>query len=347
MSDKTQDDVLANWRTAAIFAVGLGMAIVGILNSAPSFWIIPKFGPFDSALIRPAILMASVLVIVLRQPFAEAFAARSPHLRPFGTVLEFVILAAAAWVFWRYYVDVSEIEEGLFDFELIHPIVALTGCAMFIVLCWRIWGAPLAICGIVAIFYLYTGQYWPWIFETSPASFVDSAEDLWFNLNDGVLGTIMGILIFTVFPFILLGTMLERSGGGHSLIKMAIAATARFRAGPAHAAILASGLFGTMSGGAVTNVVATGVITIPMIKRRGFAPHFAGGVEATASSAAPDHAADHGRSGAGDGRLHRNFLSHHYRGGAGSGACLLRQPVHKRCLRSAPARRRGRARTAR
>ena len=58
----------------------------------------------------------------------------------------------------------------------------------------------------------------------------------------------------------------------------------RFRGGPAHAAIMASSLFGTVSGSAVANVVGTGVITIPMIKKRGFSPAFAGGVEATAST---------------------------------------------------------------
>lgn len=285
MSGDVPNSVFGNWRRTLSFIVGLAMALVGIANSMPSFWFIPKLGPFDSATLRPMILMASVLVVVLQQPFDKLFAKRNPRLEWLGSAIEIIIVAAAAWVFWRYYVDVSELESGLFDFELIHPIIALTACAIFILLCWRVWGAPLAICGIVALFYLYTGHYWPWIFETSRANFIDSAEDLWFNLNDGVLGTIMGILIFTVFPFILLGTMLERSGGGRSLIKLAIFATRGFRAGPAHAAILASGLFGTMSGGAVTNVVATGVITIPMIKQRGFAPHFAGGVEATASSA--------------------------------------------------------------
>ncbi len=285
MSGQNSDGLFASWRTSLSFVIGLGMAITGIANSMPSFWIVPKLGPFDSATIRPLLLMTSVLVVVLQQPFAKMLAVRNEKLAWLGTLIEAVLVVAAAWVFWRYYVDVSEIESGLFDFELIHPIIALTACAIFILLCWRVWGASLAICGIVALIYLYTGQYWPWIFETAPADFVASAEDLWFNLNDGVLGTIMGILIFTVFPFILLGTMLERSGGGRSLIKMAIFVTRGFRAGPAHAAILASGLFGTMSGGAVTNVVATGVITIPMIKQRGFAPHFAGGVEATASSA--------------------------------------------------------------
>ena len=210
--------------------------------------------------------------------------AEFPRIR-LGLSIDLALLAAAFWCFWRYYVDVSEIGEGLFDFDPIHPIVALVGAAVFIVICWKVWGAPLAICGIVALAYFFTGEHWPWIFRTAPIVFVDTAEDLWFNLNDGILGTLMGILIFTVFPFVLLGTMLEQMGGGRSLIKLAFHVTRNFRGGPAHAAILASGLFGTMSGGAVTNVVATGVITIPMIKKRGFSPAFAGGVEATASSA--------------------------------------------------------------
>ncbi|MAF48622.1 MAG: TRAP transporter fused permease subunit [Rhodospirillales bacterium] len=268
-----------------IFWIALVMALTGIANSAPSFWIIPTIGPFPSEMIRPIILAASVIVVILKYSFTDLLTERSPALKPLGLLIDVVLVLASWWVFWRYFVDVSEMEIGLFDFTIIHPAIALTGCAMFIIICWRVWGSPLAICGIVAIIYLYTGHYWPWIFETAPVIFIDSSEDLWFNLNDGVLGTIMGILIFTVFPFVLLGVMLERTGGGFSLIKIAFHLTRSFRGGPAHAAILASGLFGTMSGGAVTNVVATGVITIPMIKRRGFHPAFAGGVEATASSA--------------------------------------------------------------
>ena len=82
-----------------------------------------------------------------------------------------------------------------------------------------------------------------------------------------------------------MGVTLQQTGGGESLIKIAFGLTRNFRGGPAHAAIAASGLFGTVTGGSVTNVVATGVITIPIIKKRGFTPAFAGGIEATASSA--------------------------------------------------------------
>jgi len=285
MSEGNSKNFVQQFLGYTVVIVGLTMAITGILNSAPVFWIIPRVGPFPEELIRPIILTASIFIVLVRNPTSVVVGKRLPGIARFAWIVDVAIMLASLWVFWHYHDVLMRIEEGLFDLELFHPIVALTACSIFIILCWRVWGAPLGICGIAAIFYLYTGEYWPWIFETAPIPFIESSEDLWFNLNDGILGTIMGILIFTVFPFILLGVLLEGTGGGRSLIKVAFHLTRRFRGGPAHAAILASGLFGTMSGGAVTNVVATGVLTIPMIKRRGFQPAFAGGVEATASSA--------------------------------------------------------------
>ncbi len=263
----------------------LAIAVIGMVNSAPSFWIIPKLGPYPSEVIRPLIVAISVFVVLVNHPLAGPIGSRFPALKNVAWIVDAIIFVTALIVFWLYYVEVSKLEEGLYELKLFHPIVALVGCSIFITLCWRVWGPPLAIFGIIVLIYFYSGEYWPWIFETAPVNFIDSAEDLWFNLNDGVLGILMGILIFTVLPFVLLGVTLQQTGGGRSLIKIAFMLTRNFRGGPAHAAITASALFGTVTGGSVTNVVATGVITIPMIKRRGFDPAFAGGVEATASSA--------------------------------------------------------------
>ena len=80
------------------------------------------------------------------------------------------------------------------------------------------------------------------------------------------------------------GAILEGIGAGPVLLKFAFAATGRFRGGPAHAAIAASGAFGTMSGSVSGNVVGTGVMTIPMIVQRGYPARYAGGVEAAASA---------------------------------------------------------------
>ena len=224
--------------------------------------------------------------MVASHSFTRTFATRWPDRKWLGLLIDIAILALAWYVLWIYYtVQIEAQTLGFGEIGLFHFWISLLAAGVFIVLSWKVWGAPLSVVGIVALIYFYTGEHWPWIFETARVDLADTSEDLWFNQGDGILGTIMGIIIFTVFPFIMLGTMLERTGGGRSLIKLAVHVTRGFRGGPAHSAILASGLFGTMSGGAVTNVVATGVITIPMIKQRGFSPAFAGGVEATASSA--------------------------------------------------------------
>jgi len=265
--------------------LALCIALTGIANSAPSFWGIPSIGPFKSEYIRPLIVFLAVTIVLIRHPVSDVLTDRLPSLKPVAWLVDAAIIIAAVWVFWSYHSVALTLFDGLFMLDISHPIIALTGCTLFLILCWRVWGAPLSICGIVVLIYFYTGQHWPWIFETAPVEFIDSSEDLWFNLNDGVLGNLMGILIFTVLPFVLMGVTLQQTGGGASLIKIAFKLTRNFRGGPAHAAIAASGLFGTVTGGSVTNVVATGVITIPIIKKRGFDPAFAGGIEATASSA--------------------------------------------------------------
>ena len=268
------------------FAVALVISVTGVLNSMPTYGLFPPIGPFPAIILRPIFVGAAVFLVLANSSFTSTFAQRWPNFKWLGRVIDVVILLLTWWVLWEYYdLQISEEvggfgEIGMYDFS-----ISLLAASLFIILSWKTWGAPLSIVGILALIYFYTGEYWPWIFETARVDLPETSEDLWFNQGDGILGMIMGIIIFTVFPFIMLGTMLERTGGGRSLIKLAVHMTKRFRGGPAHSAILASSLFGTMSGGSVTNVVATGVITIPMIKQRGFSPSFAGGVEATASSA--------------------------------------------------------------
>ena len=270
----------------AAFTVALVIALTGIVNSMPTYGLFVPIGPFPAIILRPIFVGAAVFLVLANSSFTSTFAERWPNRKWLGTVIDVAVLLLAWWVLWEYYdLQISEEQGGFIDIEMFHFSVSLIAAGVFIVLSWKIWGAPLSVIGILALVYFYTGEHWPWIFETARVTLPETSEDLWYNQGDGILGTIMGIIIFTVFPFIMLGTMLERTGGGRSLIKLAVHVTKGFRGGPAHSAILASSLFGTMSGGAVTNVVATGVITIPMIKQRGFSPSFAGGVEATASSA--------------------------------------------------------------
>jgi len=102
--------------------------------------------------------------------------------------------------------------------------------------------------------------------------------------DDGLFGNIARISSTFVFMFILFGAFLLTSGAGDFVIKLARAVAGRFVGGPGLVAVFASGLTGTISGSAVANTASTGVITIPLMKRAGFDPKFAAGVEAAAST---------------------------------------------------------------
>jgi len=101
---------------------------------------------------------------------------------------------------------------------------------------------------------------------------------------DGIFGTIATISSTFVFLFVLFAAFLLKSGAGDFIIKLSVAVMGRMIGGPAKMAVFASGLMGSISGSAVANTVGTGSITIPLMKRVGFSPKFAGGVEAAAST---------------------------------------------------------------
>ena len=101
---------------------------------------------------------------------------------------------------------------------------------------------------------------------------------------DGIFGTIATISSTFVFLFVLFAAFLLKSGAGEFIIRLASAAMGWTVGGPAKMAVFGSGLMGSVSGSAVANTVGTGSITIPMMKRIGFAPKFAAGVEAAAST---------------------------------------------------------------
>lgn len=129
-----------------------------------------------------------------------------------------------------------------------------------------------------ALFILLPGEW-----GGAGVSWTRVANNLWFS-TDGVFGRPVEVVSRVVLIFIVFGAVLQISGAGDILLRLAFAATGRFAGGPAHAAILGSSFFGTLSGSPIANVVSTGVFTIPIIKRAGFKPRFAGAVEAAAST---------------------------------------------------------------
>lgn len=101
---------------------------------------------------------------------------------------------------------------------------------------------------------------------------------------NAMLGSSLMVVVTTVMAFVLFGSAIFRLGGGELFIGLALSVMGRFRGGAAKTAVLASSLFGSISGSAVANVVTTGIITIPLMKKSGYRPEEAGAVEAVAST---------------------------------------------------------------
>ena len=102
--------------------------------------------------------------------------------------------------------------------------------------------------------------------------------------GNGVFGEATYVVFKFVFLFVLFGKLLEASGALGFIMELASSLVGRFRGGPAMMAVVSSGFMGSVSGSAVANVMVTGSITIPLMKRTGFQPHVAGAVEAAAST---------------------------------------------------------------
>jgi len=144
----------------------------------------------------------------------------------------------------------------------------------------------LIIPGIMLVAFTYVtlwGKYVPGML-TFPGLTVETMLYRTFYTDDGMLGNIASISATYVFMFVLFGAFLTRSGAGDFIIDLARAAAKRMIGGPGYVAVLGSALMGTISGSSVANTVATGVITIPMMKRAGFPGKFAAATEAAAST---------------------------------------------------------------
>ena len=102
--------------------------------------------------------------------------------------------------------------------------------------------------------------------------------------TDGVFGVPIQVVASYVFLFVLFGTLLSFAGGGDFFFNLAASLTGKSPGGPAKVAVISSGMYGTISGSPVSDVVATGSITIPIMKRLGYSSRFAGAVEVAAST---------------------------------------------------------------
>lgn len=147
----------------------------------------------------------------------------------------------------------------------------------------RSWGPIIPIIVILAIAYAAFGNYLPGIFYHGGLNASRIIAYICTNFT-GIYGSLSSSGAMEVFMFVLLGCLLEASGGIDFFMKISKGIGSRFRSGPAQTAVIASGCMGTISGSIAANVVTTGAITIPMMVKTGYSKEFAGAVETCAST---------------------------------------------------------------
>ncbi len=220
----------------------------------------------------------------------------------FGFVIVSLTLHRAQWINWAlslaivvvlgfWIANLFAIDGGLLpsaqqrDFVLF-PIITL----ITLYLTWRFFGGVIVgFCLFWLIYFFVRGLLpdWTGIFAGSESTFAQSMRSMVLNFwaqTGGMFGQPIQVVSGNVLIFIVFGAVLMASGAGSLLMKIANRVTGGLTGGAAHAAVASSALFGTLSGAAISNVVSTGVMTIPVIKRSGFKPAFAAAVEAAAST---------------------------------------------------------------
>lgn len=165
-----------------------------------------------------------------------------------------------------------------FDFVL--------GCLMVLVLLEasrRVYGwvIPGMVAGSLLFLFISPHLTGIWSMKPLPLDFV--LIYLYYS-PDGIFGFLTGLSATLIAIFLIFGSLLMFTGMGENFITISSTLAGRYRGGPAKVAVIASAMFGTISGSAVANTAVTGNYTIPLMKKLGYKPHFAGGVEAVASS---------------------------------------------------------------
>jgi TRAP transporter 4TM/12TM fusion protein len=197
----------------------------------------------------------------------------------YDAVLSLLGLATGLYVAY----DFADLSGRMFE----APIQGLATASIFLVLTAeglrRTVGAPLVIILVFFIAYALVGHHVPGALQTREVQFDRMLVYLGIDTS-GLFGLVMMVGVTVVIPFLFFGQLLSASGGSGFFNDLSLALMGRFRGGAAKISVMASGLFGSISGIVVSNILATGVVTIPLMKKTGFPPQYAGAVEATASN---------------------------------------------------------------
>ncbi|MEL0587489.1 MAG: TRAP transporter fused permease subunit [Candidatus Thiodiazotropha sp. (ex. Lucinoma kazani)] len=199
-----------------------------------------------------------------------------------GRVWDYLLIAASIGSIGYWILNFEDINYRAGAETELDKWIAMVGVLIGIELARRVVGSVFVIIGTIMILYGVFGEYAPEIISHAGDTFPDLCTSIFYK-SDGVFGIMANVLATYIILFVIFGAFLEKSGAQRFFIDFPLAAVGHKIGGPGKVSVIASGLFGSISGSAIANTVSTGAFTIPMMKKAGFKPHVAGGIEPAAS----------------------------------------------------------------
>ncbi|MFH1032988.1 MAG: TRAP transporter permease [Pseudomonadota bacterium] len=253
--------------------LALGMAVFQIYTA--------QFGLFSAMVQRPVHLAFACALVILLNPVSKKYQDRDyPWI---WRLLDWGLVALTVWTLMHVATTYKTL--AMRGGAASEADLWLGGLLVLLVLeCTRrLMGLALPIITLVALVYTYWGDLIPGLWGHFPLDY-EQMVSYQYLTTEGLFGIPLGVSASFIFIFIMFGAFLVSSGTGEFFIKFANSLAGHMRGGPAKVAVISSAFFGTISGSAVANVVSTGSFTIPLMKKIGYRPVFAGAVEAVSST---------------------------------------------------------------
>lgn len=261
------------WITKAV-AAGTSLFCLSYVSGA-----LPALNVYFYTIEYNAYFMAGILLLGLMLYPAKAGAKRS-HLYWFDVLLVLAVLTGTIYVI----VNVDSIEQlGRLLASPTETVLGIITVIALLEVVRRTVGWPMILISLIFVAYARFGYLLPGILASFPQTWPRIIAEVYLTPS-GIFGSLTNLASGIIISFIAFGAFFIKVGGGDVFLDLALSLTGHIRGGPAKAAIVGSAMFGTLSGSPAANVAVTGPITIPLMKRTGYTPVFAGAVETVAST---------------------------------------------------------------
>lgn len=279
--DTSADELLRKYDKGSDYRVlsGLqGKLLIGLLGAFSCFQLYTAiFGVLDAMLQRSIHLAFGLTLVYILYPSSKKFSRHKLH------PLDVALAGLAAFVCLYVYFNYSALVLRAGRVSQMDMIVGIIAILLVLEAARRVIGWPMVIIALVFIAYALFGRYIPGPLAHRGVKMPNLVQHLYYT-TEGIFGLPIGVSSTFIFMFLLFGAYLGKTGMGEFFIDISNSIAGGAPGGPAKVAVISSATMGTLSGSSVANVVGTGSFTIPMMKKLGYKPEFAGAVEATAST---------------------------------------------------------------